>query len=95
MKNYHKVGETVLGEIADLGSGGTPKSTEPNYCNGDIPWLINKFRMFASQCTTIRVNRFIFCTLKYYHKTWTCSRFYFALLIITFFPDAGRIRLVL
>ena len=40
MENYRKVGETVLGEIADLGSGGTPKSTEPNYCNGDIPWLI-------------------------------------------------------
>ena len=29
-----------MGEIADLGSGGTPKSTEPNYYNGDIPWLI-------------------------------------------------------
>ena len=39
--HYRKVGETVLGEIADLGSGGTPKSTEPNYYNGDIPWLIN------------------------------------------------------
>ena len=37
MENYRKVGETVLGEIADLGSGGTTKSTEPNYCNGDIP----------------------------------------------------------
>lgn len=32
--------ETNLGEIADWGSGGTPKSTEPKYYNGDIPWLI-------------------------------------------------------
>lgn len=32
--------ETTLSGIADWGSGGTPKSTEAKYYNGDIPWLM-------------------------------------------------------
>lgn len=29
-----------LGNIADWGSGGTPKSSVKEYYDGDIPWLI-------------------------------------------------------
>ena len=29
-----------LGDIATWGSGGTPKSTNPDFYNGEIPWLI-------------------------------------------------------
>ncbi|MFA5893988.1 MAG: restriction endonuclease subunit S [Candidatus Margulisiibacteriota bacterium] len=32
--------ETTLDNIADWGSGGTPKSTEKKYYDGNIPWLI-------------------------------------------------------
>ena len=32
--------ECTLDDIAKWGSGGTPKSTNPDYYNGDIPWLI-------------------------------------------------------
>ncbi|MBD3842805.1 MAG: restriction endonuclease subunit S [Campylobacterales bacterium] len=32
--------ETTLDDIAKWGSGGTPKSTIPEYYDGDIPWLI-------------------------------------------------------
>jgi len=32
--------ETTLNDIAKWGSGGTPKSTNKSYYNGDIPWLI-------------------------------------------------------
>lgn len=32
--------ETKLDDIAKWGSGGTPKSTIPEYYDGDIPWLI-------------------------------------------------------
>jgi type I restriction enzyme S subunit len=28
-----------LGEICKIGSGGTPGRTEPEYWNGDIPWV--------------------------------------------------------
>ena len=28
-----------LGELADMGSGGTPKTTVPAYYDGDIPWV--------------------------------------------------------
>lgn len=28
-----------LSEIMDLIGGGTPKTSEPEYWNGDIPWL--------------------------------------------------------
>jgi len=42
-----------LGEVADWGSGGTPRSTEPKYYNGDIPWLIigdlNDKEIYSSQ----------------------------------------------
>ncbi|OSX88000.1 restriction endonuclease subunit S [Bacillus mycoides] len=31
---------TKLNFIAEWGSGGTPKSTVPEYYNGDIPWLV-------------------------------------------------------
>lgn len=31
--------EYRLGEILNLIGGGTPKTSEPNYWNGDIPWL--------------------------------------------------------
>jgi type I restriction enzyme S subunit len=31
---------TNLGNIADWASGGTPKSTEPSFYSGQIPWLI-------------------------------------------------------
>ncbi len=31
---------TMLGEVADWSSGGTPKATEAKYYNGDIPWLV-------------------------------------------------------
>lgn len=31
---------TTLGEVFKWGSGGTPKSTNPSFYNGDIPWLI-------------------------------------------------------
>lgn len=30
---------TKLGEVTRVVGGGTPKSSEPNYWNGDIPWL--------------------------------------------------------
>src|SRR4030042_2271975 len=47
--------ESTLGEIADWGSGGTPKSTEPKYYNGGIPWLIigdlNDGEIFSSEKT--------------------------------------------
>jgi type I restriction enzyme S subunit len=32
--------ETKLDDIAEWSSGGTPKSTEPKFYGGDIPWLI-------------------------------------------------------
>lgn len=32
--------ETTLGEIAKWGSGGTPKSDNPSYYDGDIPWCV-------------------------------------------------------
>lgn len=32
--------ECTLDDIAKWGSGGTPKSTNPDYYNGNIPWLI-------------------------------------------------------
>jgi type I restriction enzyme S subunit len=32
--------KATLNEIAEWGSGGTPRSTEPKYYNGEIPWLI-------------------------------------------------------
>ena len=32
--------ETTLGEIAKWGSGGTPKSDNPFYYDGDIPWCV-------------------------------------------------------
>ena len=31
---------TMLSEVADWSSGGTPKATEAKYYNGDIPWLV-------------------------------------------------------
>jgi type I restriction enzyme S subunit len=31
--------ETTLGAVGKWGSGGTPKSTEPSYYDGDIPWI--------------------------------------------------------
>jgi type I restriction enzyme, S subunit len=30
---------TTLGEVGTWGSGGTPKSTEPSYYSGNIPWI--------------------------------------------------------
>lgn len=30
----------TLGDVAEWGSGGTPKATEPTYYGGDIPWAI-------------------------------------------------------
>jgi type I restriction enzyme S subunit len=32
--------ETTLGEVATWGSGGTPKSGESSYYDGDIPWCV-------------------------------------------------------
>ena len=32
--------ETTLGAIADWGSGGTPKATEPEYYGGEIRWAV-------------------------------------------------------
>ena len=32
--------ESVLSDIADWSSGGTPKSTESTFYNGTIPWLV-------------------------------------------------------
>ena len=32
--------ETTLGDVATWGSGGTPKSGEPAYYDGDIPWCV-------------------------------------------------------
>ena len=31
---------TTLGDVADWASGGTPRSTEPSFYDGGIPWLI-------------------------------------------------------
>ena len=31
---------STLGDIANWGSGGTPKSTDPSFYGGTIPWLI-------------------------------------------------------
>lgn len=31
---------STLGFVAEWSSGGTPKSTEPKFYNGDIPWLV-------------------------------------------------------
>src|ERR1700704_3845244 len=43
----------TLEDVADWGSGGTPKSTEAKYYNGDIPWLIigdlNDGEIYSSQ----------------------------------------------
>jgi len=40
--NERKIGweHVTLNDIAKWGSGGTPKSTNPNYYGGNIPWLI-------------------------------------------------------
>jgi type I restriction enzyme S subunit len=44
---------TTLGDCADLLSGGTPSKNNPEYWNGDIPWVSAKdmksFRLFNSQ----------------------------------------------
>lgn len=32
--------ETTLGEIANWGSGGTPKADNPDFYDGDIPWCV-------------------------------------------------------
>jgi len=42
MINEEKYGwvDITLNDIAKWGSGGTPKSTNPKYYGGDIPWLI-------------------------------------------------------
>lgn len=45
--------EYKLGGVIELIGGGTPKTSNPNYWNGDIPWLsvvdFNKGRKYVSQ----------------------------------------------
>jgi type I restriction enzyme S subunit len=50
-----------LGEVAKMGSGGTPKSTEEEYYNGNIPWVsiadITKFDKYLGSTEKYLTNK--------------------------------------